>query len=80
MVRVTIGKGKRPCDPNRLGAWTVAISTRQITEPQPDVLPNPASISSYAGPQSGPSWEDGSKTRLKTMAKEQHSKIAAKAA
>jgi len=30
---MTIGKGKRPRDPNQLAAWTVAVSTDQIPEP-----------------------------------------------
>jgi hypothetical protein len=34
---MTIGKGKRPRDPNQLAAWTVAVSTGQIPEPQPEI-------------------------------------------
>ncbi len=32
---MTIGKGKRPRDPNQLAAWTVAVSTGQIPAPEP---------------------------------------------
>jgi len=33
---MTIGKGKRPRDPNQLAAWTVAVSTGQIPAPEPE--------------------------------------------
>jgi len=33
---MTIGKGKRPRDPNQLAAWTVAVSTGQTPAPEPE--------------------------------------------
>jgi hypothetical protein len=49
---MTIGKGKRPRDPNQLAAWTVAVSTGQIPAPEPEVpkvtgSASPANISEY---------------------------------
>jgi len=80
---MTIGKGKRPHDPNQLAAWTVAVSTGQIPAPQPDVpKPGtaPASISEYMAAIGRKGGQIGGKRRLKTMTKEQRRKIAAKAA
>jgi hypothetical protein len=42
---MTIGKGKRPRDPNQLAAWTVAVSTGQIPAPEPEVTEVTASAS-----------------------------------
>ena len=47
---MTIGKGKRPRDPNQLAAWTVAVSTGQIPAPEPPKVGGgaiPASISEH---------------------------------
>jgi hypothetical protein len=80
---VTIGKGKRPRDPNQLAAWTVAVSTGQIPEPQaevPKVNAPPANISEYMAAIGRKGGQIGGKRRLKTMTKAQRSKIAAKAA
>ena len=49
---MTIGKGKRPRDPNQLAAWTVAVSTGQIPPPEPEMpkgidAASPANISEY---------------------------------
>jgi hypothetical protein len=82
---MTVGKGKRPRDPNQLAAWTVAISTGQIPEPAPEVpkvtgSAAPASISEYMAAIGRKGGQIGGKRRLKTMTKAQRSKIAAKAA
>jgi hypothetical protein len=37
-IAMTVGKSKRPRDPNQLAAWTVAVSTGQIPEPQAEVV------------------------------------------
>ena len=82
---MTIGKGKRPRDPNQLAAWTVAVSTGQISEPQPESpkvtgsAPSPT-ISEYMAAIGRKGGQIGGKRRLKTMTKEQRSKVAAKAA
>jgi len=82
---MTIGKGKRPRDPNQLAAWTVAVSTGQIPAPEPE-LPKltqnatPTNISEYMAAIGRKGGQIGGKRRLKTMTKEQRRKIAAKAA
>jgi hypothetical protein len=83
---MTIGKGKRPRDPNQLAAWTVAVSTGQI--PAEEATPalsisapaSPASISEYMATIGRKGGQIGGKRRMKTMTKAERSKIAAKAA
>jgi len=55
---MTIGKGKRPRDPNQLAPWTVAVSTGQIPEP-PKVTGSalPSTISEYM-PQRRSDWRE----------------------
>ncbi len=80
---MTIGKGKRPRDPNQLAAWTVAVSTGQIPAPEPPKATGsaaPANISEYMSAIGRKGGQIGGKRRLKTMTKAQRSKIAAKAA
>ena len=82
---MTIGKGKRPRDPNQLAAWTVAVSTGQIPEPKPEppkvTSSTPSStISEYMAAIGRKGGKIGGKRRLKTMTKAQRSKVAAKAA
>ena len=82
---MTIGKGKRPRDPNQLAAWTVAVSTGQIPAPEPDIpkataSAQPANISAYMAAIGRKGGQIGGKRRLKTMTKAQRSKIATKAA
>ena len=80
---MTIGKGKRPRDPNQLAAWTVAVSTGQIPAPEPEIQKAsgaPANISEYMAAIGRKGGQIGGKRRLKTMTKAQRSKIAAKAA
>jgi hypothetical protein len=79
---MTIGKGKRPRDPNQLAAWTVAVSTGQIPEPEAEPRPvtPPSTISEYMAAIGRKGGQIGGKRRLKTMTKAQRSKVAAKAA
>jgi len=82
---MTIGKGKRPRDPNKLAAWTVAVSTGQIPAPEaepPKVTGSapPASISAYMSAIGRKGGQIGGKRRLKTMTKAERSKAATKAA
>ncbi len=80
---MTIGKGKRPRDPNQLAAWTVAVSTGQIPAPEPEVPKpsgTPANISEYMAAIGRKGGQIGGKRRLKTMTKAERSKVAAKAA
>jgi len=82
---MTIGKGKRPRDPNQLAAWTVAVSTGQVPAPEParPKITTPASatnISEYMAAIGRKGGQIGGKRRLKTMTKAQRSRVAAKAA
>ncbi len=38
---MTIGKGKRPRDPNQLAKWTLDVSTGQIPAPEEPVETDP---------------------------------------
>jgi hypothetical protein len=82
---MTIGRGKRPRDPNQLAAWTVAVSTGQIPAPEPEIpkgteSTTPANVSEYMASIGRKGGQIGGKRRLKTMTKEQRRRIAAKAA
>ncbi len=79
---MTIGKGKRPRDPNQLAKWIVDRSTAEPIE-EIIVPKNPAppvDLSSYMATIGRKGGQIGGKRRLKTMTKEQRRKVAAKAA
>jgi hypothetical protein len=38
---MTIGKGKRPRDPNQLAKWIVDMSTGEAPQPEPATIPAP---------------------------------------
>jgi hypothetical protein len=77
---MTIGKGKRPRDPNQLAKWLVDVSTKQ-TEPEPASIPDPpANLSEYMAAIGRKGGQIGGKRRLKTMTKAQRSAVAKKAA
>jgi hypothetical protein len=78
-----IGKGKRPRDPNQLAKWIVEQSTSDTPQPEPvaPVAPvAPVNLSEYMAAIGRKGGQIGGKRRLKTMTKEQRSKVAAKAA
>lgn len=77
---VTIGKGKRPRDPNQLAKWIVDQSTSDQPEPTVTVVPLPTDISAYMAAIGRKGGQIGGKRRLKTMTKAARSKVAAKAA
>jgi hypothetical protein len=81
---MTIGKGKRPRDPNQLAKWTVDVSTGQIPEPQEaataKIVTPPTNLSEYMAAIGRKGGQIGGKRRLKTMTKAQRSKVATKAA
>ena len=79
---MTIGKGKRPRDPNQLAKWIVDRSTEQEPEPgaAPTPVPTPSDLSQYMAAIGRKGGLIGGKRRLKTMTKEQRRKVAAKAA
>ncbi|MCU1269583.1 MAG: hypothetical protein JWN74_877 [Acidobacteriaceae bacterium] len=79
---MTVGKGKRPRDPNQLAKWIVD----QSTNGEPDKLQEPAAeaapinLSEYMASIGRKGGQIGGKRRLKTMTKEQRRKVAARAA
>ena len=75
-VPMTVGKGKRPRDPNQLAKWLVDNST---AEPAP-VVPVPSDLSLYMAAMGRKGGQIGGKRRLVTMTKEQRRKVAVKAA
>ena len=82
---MTIGKGKRPRDPNQLAKWIVDQSTsetpHQEQEAQPQAPPiSPESLSQYMSTIGRKGGQIGGKRRLKTMTREQRRKVAAAAA
>jgi len=80
---VTIGKGKRPRDPNQLAKWIVEQSTSDAPESQevqPPTATAPADLSAYMAAIGRKGGQIGGKRRLKTMTKAQRSKVAARAA
>jgi len=81
---MTVGKGKRPRDPNQLAEWIVDQSTSEAPCPEPETTLQarkvPADISEYMANIGRKGGQIGGKRRMKTMTKEQRSKIAKKAA
>ena len=81
---MTIGKGKRPRDPNQLAKWTVEVSTGQIPSPEeapkPEPVAPPVDLSQYMASIGRKGGQIGGKCRLKTMTKEQRKRVAVKAA
>ena len=79
---MTIGKGKRPRDPNQLAKWTVDVSTGQIPAPEeaatPAIVTPPANLSEYMAAIGRKGGQIGGKRRISTMTKEQRPKVAAK--
>ena len=75
---MTVGRGKRPRDPNQLAKWIVDRSTGEIPE-EPKAVP-PTDLSAYMAAIGRKGGHIGGKRRLKTMTKEQRRKVAAKAA
>ena len=79
---MTIGKGKRPRDPNQLAKWIVDRSTSETPEPevQPPEAAAPPNLSAYMATMGRKGGLIGGKRRLKTMTKAARSKVATKAA
>jgi len=73
---VTIGKGKRPRDPNQLAKWIVEQSTEEV---QPVPAP-PTGLSAYMAAMGRKGGMVGGKRRLVTMTPEARKRAAAKAA
>ena len=81
---MTIGKGKRPRDPNQLAKWIVDRSTSEEPEvreeSQAKAPPVAADIAAYMASIGRKGGLIGGKRRLQTMTKGQRIKVAAKAA
>lgn len=84
---MTIGKGKRPRDPNQLAKWIVDRSTGETPEPEQDLNPAasssstiPPHVSAYMAAIGRKGGQIGGKRRLKTMTAGERHKVAAKAA
>jgi hypothetical protein len=82
-VVVTVGKGKRPRDPNQLAKWIVDRSTDE--SPEQAAKPTPTAdaavnLSEYMASIGRKGGQIGGKRRLKTMTAAERHKIAAKAA
>jgi hypothetical protein len=77
---MTVGKGKRPRDPNQLAKWIVDRSTNEVEGPEAITAPPPSDLSAYMAAIGRKGGQIGGKRRLKTMTKEARSKVAAKAA
>ena len=75
---MTIGKGKRPRDPNQLAKWIVEQSTAEEAPKAPGQ--EPFSLSSYMSAMGRKGGMVGGKRRLVTMTPEARKKAAAKAA
>ena len=78
VVQMTIGKGKRPRDPNQLAKWIVDQSTSgQPSEPESIVTPTapmpPADMSQYMAAIGRRGGLIGGKRRLATMTKRKRS-------
>ena len=73
---MTVGKGKRPRDPNQLARWIVEESTAE----EPKTAPVPSELSAYMSAMGRKGGKIGGKRRLVTMTPAQRKKVAAKAA
>ena len=78
---MTIGKGKRPRDPNQLAKWIVDSSTSETLLPDSSApLPSASSLSAYMAAMGRKGGKIGGKRRLLTMTPEARKAAAAKAA
>jgi hypothetical protein len=75
---MTIGKGKRPRDPNQLAKWIVEQSTAEPVAEMP--VQAPPDLSAYMAAMGRKGGMVGGKRRLVTMTAAQRKKAAAKAA
>ena len=78
---MTVGKGKRPRDPNQLAKWLVDSSTSETPLPVSSApLPSAPSLSAYMAAMGRKGGHIGGKRRLLTMTPEARKAAAAKAA
>ncbi len=78
---MTVGKGKRPRDPNQFAKWIVEQSTAEESpKEQEKPVSVPADLSAYMAAMGRRGGMVGGKRRLVTMTAAQRKKVAAKAA
>jgi hypothetical protein len=80
---MTVGKGKRPRDPNQLAKWIVDRSTGDAPEQPEKPTRNEAptvNLSEYMASIGRKGGQIGGKRRLTTLTKAERQRIAAKAA
>lgn len=77
---VTIGKGKRPRDPNQLAKWIVDQSTSEAPVSPVEAPKPPSDLSAYMAAIGRKGGQIGGKRRMKTMSSAQRKAVAAKAA
>ena len=80
---MTVGKGKRPRDPNQLAKFIVDSATGQTPTPDteaPDQPAAPTDLSQYMAAMGRKGGLVGGKRRLTTMTKEQRRDVAVAAA
>jgi len=75
---MTVGKGKRPRDPNQLAKWIVEQATAEPVPQAPEQ--EPFNLSSYMAAMGRKGGIVGGKRRLVTMTAAQRKKAATKAA
>lgn len=75
---MTVGRGKRPRDPNQLAKWIVEQSTTDAVPEMP--VQAPPDLSSYMAAMGRKGGKVGGKRRLVTMTAEARKRAAAKAA
>ena len=76
MVSMTIGKGKRPRDPNQLAKWIVDRSTDDTPEPSQGPPAPPSDLSAYMAAIGRKGGQIGGKRRMETMTPEKRSALA----
>ena len=76
---MTVGKGKRPRDPNQLAKWIVEQSTEQAHTPEAPARV-PSDLSAYMAAMGRSGGQIGGKRRLVTMTAAQRKRAAQKAA
>ncbi len=79
MFDMTVGKGKRPRDPNQLAKWIVEQSTVEES-PKEEPVSVPPDLSAYMAAMGRRGGMVGGKRRLVTMTAAARKKAAAKAA
>ena len=65
----TIGKGKRPRDPNHLAKWIVDRSANEVEDPEAVTATPPSELSAYMAAIGRKGGQIGEKRRLKTRAR-----------